>query len=81
MADLLPGEHDVGGGLIITGREWAAETIREVANSAEYGSYPQHISAFDLGRAIGRALTNCDEEGQYIKLLRGINHYQIGMNR
>lgn len=72
---LLEGEAFLPDGRVITQREWASRTLKVVADHCDYGSYPSNISAFDLGRALGRALVNCDEEDAYKQLLRGIDHY------
>ena len=72
---LLPGEDRLTDGLVMTSREWAADTLKQVANYCEYGSWPATVTAFDLGRAIGRAIVNCDETDAYKQMLRGIDHY------
>lgn len=74
MAELLAGEAETGYG-VMTGREWAADTLKHVATHCEYGGYPQTVSAFDFGRALGRALSNCNEPNPHAELWRGLNHY------
>jgi len=73
--ELLPGEQEVSNGIIITERSWAAEIISKVGGHTDYGSYPHDVSAFDLGRAVGRSLTNCNEDDPIAELTRGLNHY------
>lgn len=73
--EILEGEALLPDGRIMTGREWASDTLKAVAECCEYGSYPHSLSAFDFGRALGRALINCDEENAYKELLRGMQHY------
>lgn len=72
---LLPGEHRLPNGIVMTERQWAADTLQQVGQYCEYGSFPHTVTAFDLGRAIGRAIVNCDEEDAYKQMLRGIDHY------
>ncbi|MDP2676291.1 MAG: hypothetical protein Q8O83_01240 [bacterium] len=36
----------------------AARVLRKVAKETEYGSYPQEVTPFELGRAVSRALIN-----------------------
>lgn len=36
----------------------AAAVLQAVAKETEYGSYPQEITPFELGRAVSRALIN-----------------------
>lgn len=67
---LLEGESLVGGSRVMTTREWAASVLGEVAQEAYVGSYPQHISAFDLGRALNRATINSDRtEDEFFRML------------
>lgn len=63
---------------IMTSRDWASNILRTVATATESGRYPNEISAFDLGRALGRALVNCREEDPMAEVLRGIERYQSG---
>jgi hypothetical protein len=73
---LLDGEHYVGiPGHVLTSREWASDQLQEVSEYCFTGSYPHEIKAFDLGRAIGRALSNNNEDDSYGELRRGIEHY------
>jgi hypothetical protein len=77
--DLLDGETEVGDGLFMTQRGWAAEQLRILANEAEHGSFPQGMTAFDIGRALGRAMSNSNEsDWQFIEaeLFRGMLHYR-----
>lgn len=79
MDELLEGEFEVPGlncQIVMTGREWSADQIVKVGALVAIGSYPQELSAFDLGRALGRALTNCNEDDPVKELLRGIEHYK-----
>jgi hypothetical protein len=73
--ELHIGEYKLPNGSIMTGREWASKTISRVAQSTNWGSYPQSISVFDLGRALGRAIINSNEEDPYKELIRGLDHY------
>lgn len=79
MDELLEGEYRIevkdGEDMLMTGREWAAGQLTEVARCCEHGSYPPNITAFDLGRALGRALTNCNENDPHAELRRGLEHY------
>ena len=46
----------------MTQREWAADRLEIlVAEYTRHGSFPPGTTAFDLGRALGRALTNSNE--------------------
>lgn len=77
---LLVGEANVGGGMVMTQRGWAAEVLSSVGWATDHGAYPQEISAFDLGRALGRALTNSNESEHLmllgVEILRGMQHYK-----
>lgn len=85
MTKLLAGEqridtHGHGPDMIMTSREWASDIIREVSVQCDYGSYPQSIEPFDLGRALGRALANCNandsnEHVNAYQVFKGIHHY------
>lgn len=72
--ELLEGEADVGGH-IMTSREWASEVLMTIGEYAYSGSFPTDFTAFDFGRAIGRALSNCNDLEAYKNLIRGIEHY------
>lgn len=72
---LLPGEAKLADGIVMTQREWAADILHEVEFRTRVGMFPQDVSAFDLGRALGRALTNCNEEDPVKELDRGLDHY------
>jgi hypothetical protein len=78
--ELLEGEAAVGGGMIMTQREWAADLLQLVSDNTRIGSYPQKVTAFDLGRAVGRALTNSNESDDEVfieaELFRGMLHYR-----
>jgi len=78
---LLPGEHSIGVGLVITSRIWAAKLINKIGEHTEYGAYPHSVSAFDFGRAVGRALTNCNEDDPITEFTRGLDHYFSARNR
>lgn len=77
---LLTGEANVGDGMIMTQRWWASGVLRDVADDTQHGAYPQEITAFDLGRALGRALTNSNESDDPVfieaELFRGMLHYR-----
>jgi len=79
--DLLPGEHSIGIGLVITSRDWASALLNEVSECTSYGSYPHSTSAFDFGRAVGRALVNCNEDDPLAEFTRGLDHYFSARNR
>jgi hypothetical protein len=76
MAELYKGEVEISPGLVMTSRNWAADTLHKVAEYADSGCYPHDISAFDLGRALARAMVNCNEEDWYKQMLRGILRYE-----
>lgn len=87
MTQLLAGEFelDTRPGYIGTSREWAADVLDRVSRTTSYGGYPEYISPFDLGRAIGRALANCnDHDGNelfnYTEVQRGMVHYHKNKN-
>lgn len=77
--ELLEGEADVHG-MILTQRGWASEVLAQVAEATDHGSYPQNISMFDLGRALGRAIINSNESADWqnleAELFRGLLHYR-----
>lgn len=76
MSELHPGEAKFDAiNYIMTSRNWASEVLTEVASLCDVGMYPQRTSAFDLGRAIGRAVINCNEDNAYDEVKRGIDHY------
>ena len=68
---LLPGQSDVGGGMLFTSRYWAAEVLRRVAQLGEVGHFPDDVTLEDLGRALHRICINAPEEDPLIALLRG----------
>lgn len=76
--ELLQGEVIVGNDgdslIISTSHEWASDILINVGNCLFPGGYPANISAFDLGRAVGRALTNSNEEYPLAELVRGYTH-------
>jgi hypothetical protein len=77
--DLLPGEHAMPiTNTVLTSRGWAANILREVADYTDHGSWPDSVSAFDFGRAIGRALTNNNESNSYLQMLNGYHRYLRG---
>lgn len=73
---LLEGEARLINGHIMTGREWAANALHAVADACEVGMFPHNVSAFDLGRALSRALINYQrgEDVGYQEMLRGFEH-------
>ena len=77
---LLDGEAHVGDGMVMTQREWAADVLKSVSDNARIGSYPQELTAFDLGRALGRALANSNESDDEAfieaEVYRGWLHYR-----
>jgi len=77
---LLEGEAAVGEGMIMTQRDWAADQLDTVAEYTRHGSFPPGMTAFDLGRALGRALTNSNESDDEVfieaELFRGMLHYR-----
>jgi hypothetical protein len=78
--ELLDGEAYVGNGMIMTQRDWAADVISLVSDATRFGSFPSNVNAFDLGRALGRALSNSNESDDEVfieaELFRGMLHYR-----